>query len=190
MGNGNEAYQFALDERMRKKKKFFHIYGLANIRAAAVHKTGPKTIRSEEAGAVLYATSKFDLALLTGVHMEQTLEQMQMINEEIVESKKVLQSVYNEFTSVTSQLNPLFRQQIATIRDARMATVSEIQIALVAMRDIRKFFLETDYEKEMKRLSEFVELCKEMKRLKEEGIFDALCDTALKLAVPGERRPK
>ncbi len=188
MGKGIEKFEYSIDLRLIKKKRPFQLAFMKNLREAEVNLVGPQGCGCESAANIMYRKSKLDFAIVTGGHMERTAEQLQMINEEVVESKKVLEGLYNELSSVLTQLNPLFREQIKSIRDARMASVSEIQLALVAMRDIRKFFLEEDYEKEMKRLSEFVELCREMKRLKEEGTLDALCDLALKLAARDERR--
>jgi len=54
---------------------------------------------------------------------------------------------------------------------------------LCELRDIRKFFLESDYKTEVERLERFVSLCREIKALKESGLFDAVCDTAIRMSV-------
>ena len=61
-----------------------------------------------------------------------------------------------------------------------MTIVSEVKQSLNVLKDVRKFFIEKDYETEMQNLERFINLCKEIKQLKEDGIFDAVCD-----ATPG-----
>ena len=69
------------------------------------------------------------------------------------------------------------------LRATRMATVNEINASLAAMREIRKFFLESDYETEMTRLERFVRVCRDLQDLKASGVLDAIADTSIKLAV-------
>jgi hypothetical protein len=64
-----------------------------------------------------------------------------------------------------------------------MAAVNEISQSLQALRDIRKFFIESDYATEVGRLREFVALCEQVQRLKENGTLDAISDAILRLAV-------
>ena len=64
-----------------------------------------------------------------------------------------------------------------------MTAVQEIQATLAMMKDIRKFFLDSDHSEEINRLRDFVGLCNELKALKENGTIDAISDTILKLSV-------
>jgi hypothetical protein len=52
---------------------------------------------------------------------------------------------------------------------------------LTALKDVRTFFLEGDYEKQIDRLREFIDLCERLKALKDSGTLDAIADTILKL---------
>jgi len=54
------------------------------------------------------------------------------------------------------------------------------------MKDVRKFFFESDHEEELKRLQEFVTLGERMKSLIEDGTMDAVVDIAIKLAIQEE----
>jgi negative regulator of replication initiation len=85
-------------------------------------------------------------------------------------------------------VNPELMKMIKDIRSSRMTATTEIKQSLVELRDIRKFFLETDYEEEMKRLERFVNLCKEIRQLKADGTFDSICESALKLSMKGEQK--
>ena len=113
--------------------------------------------------------------------MEISAAELQIVNEQAKASKEILQELHNEVRAVHDQVSPLLRKQIAEIRDARMSAVSEIQSMLVMLRDIRKFFLESDYDKELARLKEFIKICKELEELKNSGMLDAVSDTIIKL---------
>ena len=187
-GKGStKEFSFLVDERLRKRKAPFFEAVRVNLREAQVSPQLPGEGRNEFNNRCRYRPSKIDLVLMSGGHMEKIAEELKMVNEEVAEAKSVLQSLFNELSAVSAQTTPLIQDQVAKIRSVRMSTVTEVQASLVALRDVRKFFLESDYEKEIKRLGDFVALCKELKTLKEDGTLDALCDTALRLALPGER---
>ncbi len=121
--------------------------------------------------------------ILIGGFMELTNEELKMVNGQVTESKKILQSLYNEVRTVHDQIQPELTKQIMEIRNARMAIVSEIQAMLTMLKDIRKFFLESDYEKEVGRLKEFIRVCEELEGLKKRGVLDAIGDTVIKLSL-------
>lgn len=123
------------------------------------------------------------LFFMTGGFMEITVEELKIINEQVQESKTILQSLHNEVRAVHDQVEPELIKQVSQIRNARMNIVSETQTMLTMLRDIRKFFLESDYEKEMGRLKEFITLCKELESLKKRGVLDAVSDTIIKLTI-------
>ncbi len=124
----------------------------------------------------------------TGVNMEQANELLKATNEEVTESKKVLQKLANEVRAVADQVNPMLIAQIQTLRQNRMATVREIQDTLAAMREIRKFFIESEHSKEMERLKEFVALCKDIAELKTSGVLDCIMDSIISLALKEEKK--
>ena len=69
-----------------------------------------------------------------------------------------------------------------------MNLISEIRACLENLKEIRSFFLESNYEKEMERLERFVKICKEIQQLKQSGIFDDICDSAIRMAIREEKR--
>lgn len=121
--------------------------------------------------------------LRAGWMMEQTNELLKATNSEVQESKKILESLANDVRALADVIGPALLQQVKALRDSRMAVVREVHETLTAMRDIRSFFLESAYETEMQRLERFVTVCREIQALKENGVFDAVCDSALRLAV-------
>jgi hypothetical protein len=69
------------------------------------------------------------------------------------------------------------------IRGKRMTMVTEAAQMTNALKEIRQFFLGSDYKEEIARLSEFVDLCERLQRLKESGFMDSIADTMLTLSV-------
>jgi len=72
-------------------------------------------------------------------------------------------------------------QALSRVREQRIALSGETRLLMGALREVRQFFLEESYEKEISRLHEFVDLCERLKALKESGFVDAVADTILKL---------
>lgn len=68
------------------------------------------------------------------------------------------------------------------IRNTRMSIVAECSHMVNALKDVRQFFLGPDYERETKRLADFVDLCERLKRLKDSGFLDTVADTMLRLS--------
>jgi len=68
------------------------------------------------------------------------------------------------------------------IRSSRMTVIAETHQVAKALKDVREFFLGSDYAEETKRLGEFVELCERLKALKECGFLDTVADTMINLA--------
>lgn len=108
---------------------------------------------------------------------------IEQTNMQMEQSKRILQDLANEVSALADIVQPALEKQIGALRSARMTTVNEIKESLTALRDIRKFFLEDDYEAEMQRLERFVKVCRELQELKAAGVLDAVSDTVLKLAV-------
>lgn len=71
------------------------------------------------------------------------------------------------------------------LRRFKFSVKNEVREVLSPVRDVREFFLEDDYAKQVSRLKEFTELCEKMKDLKESGFLDSVADTMLKLAKEG-----
>lgn len=70
------------------------------------------------------------------------------------------------------------------MRAFQMAMGTETIKLLAHFADIRKFFLNEEHEREVRRLEHFVDLCERLKKLKDEGFLDRVTDTILKLGVP------
>ena len=115
--------------------------------------------------------------------METTAEGLKVVAEELRAAKELVEQFSNEFMEVSRFVRTRNEEHIKELREMRMATVREIRDSLSALHDIRRFFLEKDYEQEMLRLERFVAVCRELQALRANGTIDAICDTALRLAV-------
>ncbi len=104
-------------------------------------------------------------------------------NKEMENSKRILQELANEVAQLTDIVQPALEKQIAALRSARMATVGEIKESLVALREIRTFFIESRHREEMESLKEFVDVLERLQKLKAAGVLDAVSDTIINLGV-------
>jgi hypothetical protein len=68
------------------------------------------------------------------------------------------------------------------IRQTRFAVVTETSSMTNALKEIRQFFIGSDYKEQTQRLREFVDLCERLKALKDSGFLDSVADTMLRLA--------
>ena len=87
---------------------------------------------------------------------------------------------------VVDDVERVAKDAVQQVRSSRMSIVADCSTAVNAMRDVRQFFLGPDYEKEQKRLSEFVDLCERLKALKDSGFLDTVADTMIRLASCGK----
>lgn len=115
--------------------------------------------------------------------MEDAATMVGLAVDTAADAKAKLLELRDEATRVADELIPGMLKLVRELRDARMAAVSEIAQSLAALRDIRKFFLEDAYAEEVDRMERFVVLCREVQRLKQDGIFDAMADTAIRLSL-------
>ena len=120
---------------------------------------------------------------LIGGYMETSNIMLEEVNKEAEESKKILQKLCNDMKAMSDIVHPELLKMIRDVRTSRMEITTELQKALTAMRDVRKFFLESEYTEEMNRLEKFISLAERMKALIQDGTMDAICDVVLKFAV-------
>lgn len=178
---GGDNIGLKIDERKRKHKRFFFLSCMSMMKNCEVSPQRPGETSRDYGGRCMYDSKKFDFGILGGANMESTVEHLNLLKEEMVESRKSLETTFNEIQALNSKLLPMIKDEIIALRNARMSIVQETQASLVALRDVRKFFLESDYDKEVKRLTEFTTLCNELRKIKDNGTLDALCDSMLKL---------
>ena len=91
------------------------------------------------------------------------------------ESMSLLGGVMEDFTSKSKIM-------LEDIRQTRFSMVSEVNHMTKELKEVRQFFLGSDYKEEISRLREFVELCERLQKLKSSGMLDAIGDTMIKLS--------
>jgi len=121
-----------------------------------------------------------------GAYMENLAAEMEVATKAVANAKKEYQKTFNEMKAMSDVLTPLMQEQIKEVRSARMSVVNEFQSMLASMKEVRKFFLEAEHDKEVARLKEFVSLCDRMIELKKSGMLDAIGDTIIKIALKEE----
>jgi hypothetical protein len=118
--------------------------------------------------------------------MENDTALLKAANEEVNESRRILEELANQVRDVGGIVEESLMAQIERLRSARMTAIREVRESLAALRDIRAFFLEADYEKEVLRMERLLGLCREFQAAKATGVLDVVCDAALRLAVKDE----
>ena len=86
------------------------------------------------------------------------------------------------FRKEMGELNKASSEALTDLRSKRYAMVKETTDSLSALRDVRQFFMDKDFEAERDRLEEFVTLCERLQVLQESGFLDVVSDTMLKLS--------
>ena len=121
--------------------------------------------------------------LEAGRAMEESTELLRTATDELRTARREMRNMTSEIREMCTQANNDLTSKIAEFRSTRMSLVNECRDSLGVLRDVRKFFLESDYETEMNRLDRLVRVCREIKELKELGVFDAIVDSAIKMGI-------
>ena len=120
--------------------------------------------------------------------VEDTIELIKKANSEVKESAETLKDLANQVSALTEVVHPHLLQLVRDLRANRMAVVSEVHQSLNELRELRKFFLDSDYTNEMARLERFVALCREFQTLKRDGVLDIVSDVSIRLALQEEHK--
>jgi hypothetical protein len=150
--------------------------------AGEVHRRNLRKDSRSPEGQVFIVTWETEIVRV-GLAMDNIAVEIETINDAVAESKKTLATLADEVRELSDAIEPELLGAIKRIREARMSAVAEVRDALVALRDIRKFFLDNDYQTEIDRLRAFVNLCNELDNLRKQGVLDAVSDTIIKLSV-------
>lgn len=136
-----------------------------------------------EGGTPLYRLGwEFD-ALMPGGQLEDTSQLVEAAIKSAREAKEELRAIANECGDIGDVILPSLMDHVKLLRDARFALTTEAGQCLASLKEVRKFFFDSDYHMEMARLKEFIGLCNELKQLQSDGTLDAISDVMLKLAV-------
>lgn len=148
-----------------------------------------KTAKSlDEQGDAIFADKNKcgDVAAMIGNKIIKNKNDMPKQISEFTEEVNMAKEKLNDYTDLFRKDMIEFVEQlpdaIKRVRDWRMTIDREKSLSVQSLRELRQFFLESDYEKEMARLSEFVRMCERMKALSDDGTLEKVSDVMLKLA--------
>ena len=104
-------------------------------------------------------------------------------NEEMGRAQDEIEKSSNRIKALKDVVFPKIKEIKDEMRQARMTTEQEMKQTLEWLDNVRNFFLEKSYEKEMERLKEFISVCKQIEALKASGTLEAVSDLAIKMAI-------
>jgi hypothetical protein len=113
--------------------------------------------------------------------IKEGLKSTSALSERAQEAIAAVRYLSTEMQGPYAEFEEFIKRAIGTIRDQRMSLSTETRLLMNSLREVRQFFLEGDYEMQMRRLNEFVELCERLKVLKDSGFLDTVAETILKL---------
>jgi hypothetical protein len=178
---------YSIDELSRKHQRPFY-----RRTKVAVRQAQATALETGNRAEILISTKRFltwdNKIIFIGGIMENLAEQLKAINMEVESAKNIIGETYNDVRSIQNAIEPEIYKIIKDIRQMRMTVVTELQTSLAMLKDIRKFFLESDYVEEIKRLNQFVGTISELKKLKDDGTLDAIADTILTLSEGREKK--
>jgi hypothetical protein len=125
------------------------------------------------------------MAPLAAEAHEKTVKQGIKAAEELIErSREVIATIdylSKEIGGPWAEYQLFIKAALTEVRENRIALGSETRLLMSALKEVRAFFIETDYQTEIDRLRDFVDVCERLRSLKTDGTLDALADTILKL---------
>lgn len=102
--------------------------------------------------------------------------------DQLNELHKPLRQKFDEIKAMMTETSQELKAGIEDLRQTRFASIKEFTDILTPLKDIRQFFAGIKHEEEIKKLSEFVELCERLKMLKDSGFLDRITETMLSMA--------
>lgn len=117
------------------------------------------------------------------------LDQMNKMKHELtppalamIDGEKALREATKTAKECMEEMRSSSKIFLDEIRQTKYATLAETSALVAPLKEVRQFFLGSDYEKQMVRLNDFVNLCERLQKLKDSGFLDSVADTMLRLA--------
>lgn len=131
-------------------------------------------------GELMYSVDDMAKALIA--HAKTIDPELERVSMSAADCRKAINESITNVGQSIEEFDRVTKDATNRVRMQRMAIVNECACMVNALRDVRQFFLGPDYEREQKRLTEFVDLCERLKRLKDSGFLDTVADTMIRLA--------
>lgn len=123
-----------------------------------------------------------DVAVKVIAEINKQPEKLTALARAAFDARNVLYENIDALGEGMIDFNARVKVALEDLRQSRFAYVTETAQMLTPLKEVRQFFIARDYEQEIARLKEFVELCERLEGLKQRGTLDALTDTILRLA--------
>jgi hypothetical protein len=98
------------------------------------------------------------------------------------DARKIMFELLNGIGGEMEKFRSDTKMYLEDIRQTRFAVVQEASQMTGPLKEVRQFFIGSDYREQIERLKEFVDLCERLQKLKECGFLDNVADTMLRLA--------
>ncbi len=164
---------------LRRRIGLRHVYKRSRLRLMAL--SAQAELEGHVDGAFVNDPLQLELTRMEA-HEEQAIAMAQAAMAEATDAVKSLKLTINELADISMVVQHKLMDHIHEIRGARMTITRELGDAMNSLRDVRTFFLHADYQVEVQRLRQFVDLCKELRELADSGLLDAVSSSILNLA--------
>lgn len=102
--------------------------------------------------------------------------------EQAREAREVVAELLHGLGGAVEDFKATSKAHLEVIRQTRFSVVKEAADMTKSLSDLRKFFLDSEHDKEIAKLKDFIHVCEQLKALKDSGFLDTVADTILKLA--------
>lgn len=131
-------------------------------------------------GELMYSVDDMAKALIA--HAKTVNPELEKLSMSAADCRSLIdESVLNVGRAI-EDFDRATKDAYGRVRMQRQAIVTDCAQMTTALRDVRQFFLGPDFDREQKRLAEFVELCERLKSLKDSGFLDTVADTMIRLS--------
>lgn len=123
-----------------------------------------------------------ELAMAAVREGKQSITDADALVAKALDARAALEVMSDTWKKSWFEFNRESEDRLRELRMTRMSFDTELRTLVAQLREVRQFFLDKDYNSEIGRLREFVEVCERLQRLKESGFLDSVADTMLKLS--------
>ena len=114
---------------------------------------------------------------------EKTISETESLTQRALEARAAMDVLSESWKKAWFDFQATSDERLKEFRMTRIAVDTEMRLLLASLKEVRMFFLDDDYQKEIARLKEFADVCERLQQLKSSGFLDTVAETILKLAV-------
>lgn len=109
-------------------------------------------------------------------------KKMEELAKKTASARETLEKAVTGIGESMEEVKPLCSKYLKDLGYFRGQAHDEVIKASKEIKALRALFMSTDYDREMERLKEYIDVCERLAALKKEGILDDVSETLLKLA--------